>query len=119
MSGMAIHIVQLEERPRRKREGLRIGAVRFVPRRKPKGSMFDVWLPELAPSKELLSERPYPLRRYRAEMRKSVASMRLIALLAALSHETNLTIGCYCPDEESCHRSVLRELLTAEGADVR
>ena len=119
MSGMAIHIVQLEERPRRKREGLRIGAVRFVPRRKPKGSMFDVWLPELAPSKELLSERPYPLRRYRAEMRKSVASMRLITLLAALSHETNLTIGCYCPDEESCHRSVLRELLTAEGADVR
>ena len=53
---MPIHIVQLEERPRRKREGLRIGAVRRVPR-KPKGSMYDVWLPELAPSQELFKQR--------------------------------------------------------------
>ena len=121
---MPIHVVQLEERPRRRREGLRIGAVRFVPMRKPKGSMYDVWLPELAPSKELLSQRldlqpRQLLRRYGAEMRRSPVAKHLIALLAALSHETDLTIGCYCSEEADCHRSILRELLSAAGADVR
>jgi hypothetical protein len=36
---------------------------------------------------------------------------RVLDLLAALSHGTNLSIGCYCENEARCHRSVLRELL--------
>ncbi len=83
--------------------------------------MYDVWLPELAPSRELLQERPFEkrqLRRYGAEMRGSTVSRHLIALLATLSHETDLTVGCFCPDEKYCHRSVLRELLVKAGAEV-
>ena len=83
--------------------------------------MYDVWLPELAPSRALLKERPFEdrqLRRYRAEMRDSAISRHLIALLARLSHETDLTVGCFCPDEKCCHRSILRELLIEAGAMV-
>ena len=40
------------------------------------------------------------------------------SLLAALSHHANFSVGCYCEDEAHCHRSVLRELLAAAGADV-
>jgi uncharacterized protein YeaO (DUF488 family) len=39
-------------------------------------------------------------------------------LLAALSHHTNLSVGCYCADESHCHRSVLRELLARKGARI-
>ena len=41
---------------------------------------------------------------------------RLLALLAALSHQTNVSVGCYCADESRCHRSVLRALLEEHGA---
>jgi uncharacterized protein YeaO (DUF488 family) len=44
-------------------------------------------------------------------------SARSIALLAALSHHTNFSVGCYCEDEAHCHRSVLRALLAEAGAD--
>ena len=43
---------------------------------------------------------------------------RLLDMLAALSHQTNLSVGCYCEDEAHCHRSVLRELLKERGAKV-
>ncbi len=39
-------------------------------------------------------------------------------LLAALSRQTDLSVGCYCEDEARCHRSVLKELLLEHGADV-
>jgi uncharacterized protein YeaO (DUF488 family) len=39
-----------------------------------------------------------------------------IALLAALSHQANFAVGCYCEDEGHCHRSLLRELLHDHGA---
>jgi uncharacterized protein YeaO (DUF488 family) len=41
-----------------------------------------------------------------------------LALLAALSHETNFSVGCYCEDESRCHRSVLRKLLKEQGAEL-
>ena len=40
------------------------------------------------------------------------------SLLAALSCETNFSVGCYCEDETRCHRSVLRPLLLDRGAEV-
>ena len=43
---------------------------------------------------------------------------RTIELLAALSHHSNFSVGCYCEDESRCHRSVLRELLVEAGAEV-
>ena len=87
---------------------------------------YDVWLPQLAPSAELVkaalgstSAREWQtfVKKYRAEMHAS-DNARLIALLAALSQTTDLSVGCYCEDESHCHRSVLRELLGEAGAKI-
>ena len=113
-------------------EGLRIDTVRRPPRGVRKQDYaalgyFDVWLPELAPSAPLVSwffSQPLTARRwasyarrYRNEMSKPAAS-RLIALLAALSSQTNFSVGCYCEDESHCHRSLLKKLLLDQGAKV-
>jgi uncharacterized protein YeaO (DUF488 family) len=128
---MSIQVVRLGT-PRRPAEGLRIGTVRRLPRgvRKQdyaRRNYFDVWLPELAPSAPLVSwAMAQPLtpkrwavfeRRYRREMRQP-AAQRLLALLAALSSQTNLSVGCYCEDETRCHRSLLSELLREHGAKI-
>jgi uncharacterized protein YeaO (DUF488 family) len=116
--------------PREAGEGLRIGTVRRPPRGVPKADYarldyYDVWLPALAPSAELMAwikeEHITPARwktfgqRYRAEMARPDAG-HLLATLAALSRQTNFSVGCYCEDESRCHRSMLRELLQREGA---
>ena len=56
-------------------------------------------------------------RRYLAEMKDSDKS-RLLDTLAALSHHGSFAVGCYCENEERCHRSVLRELLAQRGAKI-
>ena len=125
---MAVSIVRLGS-PRLEKEGLRIGTVRRPPRGVPKAELasrniYDVWLPSLAPSEELLKigravedEKQWRAftRKYRAEM-KAPDKKRLLDLIAALSRETNLSVGCYCKDESRCHRSILRELLAEHGA---
>jgi uncharacterized protein YeaO (DUF488 family) len=128
---VAIRVVRLGD-PRQTEEGLRLGTVRRPPRgvRKEdysKLDYYDVWLPELAPSAPLVSwalSEPFTAARweryvksYRAQMRAAPAA-RLIAMLAALSHQTNLSIGCYCADETKCHRSLLRGLLADAGAEI-
>jgi uncharacterized protein YeaO (DUF488 family) len=55
---------------------------------------------------------------YRTEM-KGPCQRRDLELLAALSHQTNLSVGCYCADETRCHRSLLRGLLEQCGTDIR
>ena len=115
--------------PRVKGEGLRIGTVRRPPRGVPKSEhasrdFYDVWLPELSPSEELVvfaqrsgDPRAWKtfVRRYRSEMKRPAAG-RLLDMLAALSRDTDLSVGCYCEDESHCHRSVLKELLREHGA---
>ncbi len=128
---MAIRVVRLGS-PRAADEGLRLGTVRRPPRgvRKEdyaRRDYFDVWLPDVAPSAELVSwalSEPFTprrwatyARRYRREMREPTAQ-RLISLLAALSPQTNFAVGCYCEDESICHRSLLRDLLCEAGATV-
>jgi uncharacterized protein YeaO (DUF488 family) len=110
--------------PRQRNEGLRIGTVRRVPRgvRKEdyqKGDWFDVWLPILAPSQELLSSTKGSmkslLRRYRSEMNET-GPRQVLQLLAEMAQRTPMSIGCYCANEAWCHRSVLGELIrTAAG----
>ena len=128
---MPIRVVRLGSR-RAAGEGLRIGTVRRPPRGVPKSQFaaqdwYDVWYPNLAPSAETLkqavsasSEREWQAFRkaYRHEMAAG-ESARSIALLAALSHHTNFSVGCYCEDETHCHRSVLRELLAEAGAELK
>ena len=127
---MAIRIVRLGS-PRVPGEGLRIGTVRRPPRGVPKSefatrNFYDVWLPNLAPSEELLKEGQSAhdesswarfAKRFRAEMNRPEPG-KVLDLLAALSHQTNIALGCYCEDESRCHRSVLRELLAGRGADL-
>jgi len=125
---MAIRVVRLGS-PRTQGEGLRLGTVRRPPRGVPKAEhasrdFYDVWLPDLAPSEALVKqalriadERAWGAfaKRYRAEMKRPEAA-RLLVLLAALSRETDLSVGCYCADEGRCHRSILRALLVQHGA---
>jgi uncharacterized protein YeaO (DUF488 family) len=128
---MSIRIVQLGT-PRASGEGIRLGTVRRPPRGVAKRdysrlNYYDLWLPELAPSAQLLKwARFKPLtgrrwdtfaRRYRTEMSRAPAS-HILELLAGLSAEVNLSVGCFCDDERYCHRSVLRELLVQAGADL-
>ena len=127
---MAIRVVRLGS-PRARGEGLRLGTVRRPPRGVPKSEyarrdLYDVWLPDLAPSETLLKQalqarddrswRAFT-RRYRTEMKRPEAK-RLLSLLAALSHQTHFSVGCYCEDEEYCHRFILKELLQEHGADL-
>ena len=125
---MAIRVVRLGS-ARARNEGLRIGTVRRPPRGVPKARFasedwYDVWFPNLAPSLDAMkqaqaAETPAQwnafVRRYRAEM-ATPDNSHAIALLAALSHTTDFSVGCYCEDEAHCHRSLLRELLAAQGA---
>lgn len=127
---MPIRIVQLGS-PRHKNEGLRLGTVRRPPRGVPKSrhasdNWYDVWLPDLSPSAELVQQAQRAitdgewktfLKKYRAEM-KAPERARLLDLLAAMSRESNFSVGCYCDDEAHCHRSVLRELLREHGAQL-
>ena len=128
---MAIRVVRLGE-DRIPGEGLRLGTVRRPPRGVRKEhyaarNYYDAWLPELAPSADLVSwalSEPFDDKRwaryekaYRSQMREPSAQ-RLIAMLAALSHQTNLSVGCYCENETRCHRSILRELLVEAGAKL-
>jgi uncharacterized protein YeaO (DUF488 family) len=127
---MSIHIVRLGT-PRARDEGLRIGTVRRPPRGVPKAdfarrNFYDVWLPTLAPTDALVKkalaaktdkEWKAFVRSYRAEM-KAPEAVHLLDVLAALSKQTNFSVGCYCENEAHCHRSVLRELLKEHGAVV-
>ncbi len=127
---MTIRIVRLGT-DRVSGEGLRVGTVRRPPRGVPKSEFssqnwYDVWLPNVAPSAELMklgraaeSEKDWAafVKKYRAEMAEPEKS-RVLDLLAALSHQTNFSVGCYCENEARCHRSVLRELLEKRGAKM-
>jgi len=125
---MAIRVVQLGSH-RLEGEGLRIGTVRRPPRGVPKSEFasqnwYDVWLPDIAPSAELMkigraaqTDKDWSAftRKFRREL-AAPGKSRLLDLLAALSHDTDFSIGCYCEDETRCHRSILRDLLAERGA---
>lgn len=127
---MSVHIVRLGSE-RQPGEGLRIGTVRRPPRGVPKaefasGNWYDVWFPTLAPSVETMKLGQQAqtqaqwnafVRAYRKEMAGPDAA-HAIALLAALSQRGDFAVGCYCADEDRCHRSVLRALLADQGAAI-
>jgi uncharacterized protein YeaO (DUF488 family) len=128
---LSVRIVRLGT-ARGRNEGTRIGTVRHPPRGVPKDqhaaqNWYDAWLPELAPSSELVklarsavSEKDWAafVKRYRSEMAEP-EKQRLLELLATMSRTSHFSVGCYCADESRCHRSVLRELLRECGAELR
>ena len=125
---MSVQIVRLGT-TRNSNEGLRIGTVRRPPRGVKKSeyasqNWYDVWLPNVAPTAELMkqgqtaeSDKDWSrfVKKYRAELSNPEKS-RIIDLLAALSHNANFSVGCYCENEARCHRSILRELLAEREA---
>ena len=127
---MPIRIVRLGA-PRATGEGTRIGSVRRPPRGVPKAEFasrdyYDVWYPLLSPSAELMAQGQQAqtdkdwqafVRQFRKELALPEAS-RTLDLLAALSHHSAMSLGCYCEDEARCHRSVLRAELRGRGADL-
>ena len=133
---MSVRVVRLGI-PRHLGEGTRIGTVRRPPRGVPKSDFasadwYDVWFPNLSPSPELVKralasqtdlsaagdkEWAAFTRGYRAEMARP-ENAHAIALLAVLSRQSNFSVGCYCENEARCHRSILRALLRAAGADM-
>ena len=127
---MSIHVVRLGT-PRTPGEGPRLGTVRRPPRGVPKEEFasrnyYDAWYPLLAPSEATVklgqvaktdAQWAAFAKKYRAEMKEPDAA-RTIAVLALLSHESNFALGCYCENPEHCHRSVLRALLTEQGAKL-
>lgn len=127
---MSLRIVRLGT-PRHPKEGLRIGTVRRPPRGVPKAEFatrnyYDTWLPILSPSDALMKQGQAVeteaewnafARAFKAELARPEAQHTL-ALLATLSKTTDLSVGCYCEDEARCHRSLLREALTALGANI-
>ncbi|MDJ0817057.1 MAG: DUF488 family protein [Desulfobacterales bacterium] len=128
---MTLRIVRLGS-PRELDEGLRVGTVRRPPRGVRKEdyaakNIYDVWFPNLAPTESLLKEalQMSDEKSWKAFKRKFIAEMKLpeakrdLDLIAALSHQTNFSIGCYCRDESRCHRSILKDLLEQRGAKLR
>jgi uncharacterized protein YeaO (DUF488 family) len=127
---MSVRVIRLGT-PRVAGEGLRIGTVRRPPRGVPKSKFaaqnwYDVWFPNLAPGvatmklgQQATSAADWAAfaRTYRAEM-AAPAARHDLELLAALSHATDFSVGCYCEHEEHCHRSILRQLLAELGAKV-
>jgi uncharacterized protein YeaO (DUF488 family) len=127
---MTVRVVRLGS-PRVTGEGTRLGTVRRPPRGVPKADFarldwYDVWFPVLAPGVATMklglgaqNEKQWKnfARKFRAEMAAPAASQSL-DVLAALSHHASFSVGCYCENEQRCHRSLLRELLVARGAKV-
>jgi len=127
---LPIAVVRLGS-PRKPHEGLRLGTVRRPPRGVPKTEFakrdfYDVWLPNLSPTPDLVGialhaedEKSWKAfeRKFRTEMKQPDAA-RLLDLLAALSHQTNFSVGCYCENENRCHRSILKKLLAERGAEI-
>ncbi len=102
--------------------GLSIGVTRHLPRGVRRQDFatrgyFDVWLPVLAPGSELVKAYTHGdisfaafSRHYRAEM-KTPETRHVIDLLAATALRLSVHLGCFCEDENACHRSILRDLI--------
>lgn len=128
---MAVRVVRLGT-PRKGGEGLRLGTVRRPPRGVKKEDFarrdyYDLWLPALSPSQAVVRRAMSQAwtdarwkkfeRDYRRDM-AAPAPKQLVALLAALSHHADFSVGCYCEREDRCHRSVLKVLLEEHGAKI-
>lgn len=99
-------------------DGLRV----LVMRRWPRGvkrDHIDLWMRELGPSLELLADwngkkitwEEYE-RRYREEME---TKEELVAELATMARDSDVTILCWERNDEHCHRRLLKGLLEARS----
>jgi uncharacterized protein YeaO (DUF488 family) len=108
-------------------QGLRVGATRRPPRGVPKDrwaadGYFDVWLPALAPSAELVTEIrksqngpdaafQKALDKYERELLSTADSRQLVEFVSQVAARIPISIGCFCADESRCHRSRLFKII--------
>ena len=108
-------------------DGLRVLVCRYRPRGVSKADeAWDVWYPELGPSKELhgavytdtASQIPWPQyrRRYLQEQRASAARIAELAERVRKGETITLLCSSACVRESRCHRSLLKELIEAAVA---
>lgn len=110
-------------------KALRVGAVRYLPRGIRKEDYarlgyFDVWLPQLAPSRGLITEYKAAVdtgkawqsfkTAYSKEVKASTETKQLIKFISTVAAAMPVALGCYCDNETHCHRSILKALV--EGA---
>jgi uncharacterized protein YeaO (DUF488 family) len=113
-------------------DGLRILATRFRGRGMP-NTLYDVWMPSLAPSEQLLKAVQAGTitwaafaRDFRKEMFldgpldarnrtiKNHGQKSTLRLIKAMAREVNVTIMCHCDEDATqCHRHLLRELIVS------
>jgi len=131
---LKLHTFQIGS-PAKREEGVRIGVTRRPPLGVPRSSWqsegcFDVWFPVLAPSAALLkhvhtqnlddpAKRRAFFNRYEREMLGRLESRQAIHLLAAVAARMPISLGCFCDDENRCHRSRLRKLIEQAAAQSR
>lgn len=110
--------------PVKRGQGLRIGTTRRPPRgvRKERwqaDGYFDLWLPDIAPSQQLLG-RSLDFKQfmdaYERELSAGAESRQTVQLLAEVAKRTPISIGCYCEDEQRCHRSRLKAVIEKAAA---
>jgi uncharacterized protein YeaO (DUF488 family) len=107
-------------------KALHIGVVRYLPRGVKKEDYarlgyFDIWLAQLAPSRELVKAYKAAADNdnawkafaaaYRKEVNASAETKQLIKFIAIVAARISVVIGCYCEDELRCHRSILKGLI--------
>jgi uncharacterized protein YeaO (DUF488 family) len=112
-------------------DGLRILAARFRGRGLPK-SRYDVWMPSLGPSEQVLRRAQTGriswaqfAREYRKEMFldgqidrrsrtiKNHGQKFTLRLIQRLAQRGNVTLLCHCAEDElRCHRHILRALIS-------
>ncbi|ANK82722.1 MAG: hypothetical protein TEF_19425 [Rhizobiales bacterium NRL2] len=106
--------------PDAKRDGVRIVATRYWPRGL-KREAADLYLPDLAPSTELLhafrdEEITWQAfaKRYREEMKGQTSHLRTLNWLSERAGR-RLTVLCTCETAERCHRRLLAGLIEKAG----
>ena len=116
-------------------DGLRILATRFRGRGLP-ADRYDVWMPSLAPSEQLLRRvqaGEVTWAAFRREFRRELlmdgpvdarsttiknhGQKFTLRLLARLARQSPVTLLCHCDEDETfCHRHLLRELIAGTDA---
>ena len=96
-------------------DGLRIIATRYWPRGLEKAAA-DLYLPDLAPSSDLLYERQHEgmshrafRKQYRLEMKSQKSLIRLLHWMSESGR--NITVMCTCELPDSCHRKILARMI--------
>lgn len=104
-------------------DGLRLLICRYRPRGvRKEEETWDEWDPDLGPSRALHADvygkseaRPIPWneykRRYLAEMTAQGARIEELAARVRAGETITLLCSSSCPDDDRCHRSLLRDLI--------